>query len=274
MPLKPRFELHLWGPLLRDTLPFAVAIAVNAAYFRIALLFMSVASSDLETGYFAASFRIVEVLIAIPPVVLAAAFPILSRAARDDEDRFAYATGRLFEVALILGGLCVVGVELGAELAVRLLAGDDFEPAVSVLRIQSPTILATFAAVACAYPLLSLRRHRETLITNLFALAVSVVLLLALVSPFGAEGAAVATLSAEVALAISIAILLRRSHAAVRFSPATIIWVLVATGAAIGVGLLSGLPSVPRIALGVVVYGVLMIVSRRIPEELMQAVRR
>ena len=99
-------------------------------------------------------------------------------------------------------------------------------------------------------------------------------LLLALVSPFGAEGAAVATLSAEVALAISIAILLRRSHAAVRFSPRRSSGCSAATGAAIGVGLLSGLPSVPRIALGVVVYGVLMIVSRRIPEELMQAVRR
>jgi O-antigen/teichoic acid export membrane protein len=143
-----------------------------------------------------------------------------------------------------------------------------------VLRIQSPTILATFAAVACAYPLLSLRRHRETLITNLLALAVSVVGLAALVGPFGAQGAAVATLAAEVTLAVSTAILLRRSHTQVRFSFVTIAWVLAAICAAIGAGFATGLPSVPRIIVGVLVYGAVLLVSRRIPPELLQAVRR
>jgi O-antigen/teichoic acid export membrane protein len=264
----------LWRPLLRDTLPYAIAIAINAAYFRIALLVMSVFATGLETGYFAASFRIVEVLIAVPPVVLAAAFPILSRAARDDSDRFSYATGRLLEVALIAGGLCVVAMELGAPLAVRLIAGADYAPAVPVLRIQAPAVLATFATVACAYPLLSLRRHREILLANLLALAASVIALALLVGPYAARGAAVATLAAEVVLLGAVAFFLRRAHAGVPLAGPTLAWVPVATVLGILAGLIPGLPEVVSIGLGVAVYLGILVAAGRIPPELLHAVRR
>jgi O-antigen/teichoic acid export membrane protein len=274
VPLRPRSERAVWGPLLRDTLPFAVAIAINAAYFRIAILFMSVMASALATGYFAASFRIVEVLLAVPPVLLAAAFPILSRAARDDADRFAYVTSRTFEVALLVGGLAVVGLELGAEVAIDLLAGSGYEESVPILRIQAPAVLATFAAVACSYPLLSLRRHREVLIANLLALLVSVVLLLALVDAHEARGAAIATLAAEFTLALATAIQLQRAAPGVRLSLTTVILVPVFALAAIGVAVATGLPGSLQLVVGVVAYLAALLAARQVPRELLQAVRR
>ena len=59
---------------------------------------MSLVSTAVETGYFSASFRIVEVLIAVPAMLVTAAFPILARAARDDAARLRYALQKLFEV--------------------------------------------------------------------------------------------------------------------------------------------------------------------------------
>jgi O-antigen/teichoic acid export membrane protein len=154
VPLRPRLHRAEWGPLLLSALPFALAIAVNIAYFRVGILYMSIAASAEETGYFATSFRILEVVVVVPPVLMAAAFPILSRAARDNADRFAYATARVFAVALLVGGAAVVALELGAQLAIDVLAGAEYGPAVPVLRIQAPAALATFAAIACVYPLL------------------------------------------------------------------------------------------------------------------------
>jgi O-antigen/teichoic acid export membrane protein len=274
VPLRPRAERSVWRPLLRDTLPYAVAIAINIAYFRIALLYMSVVSTPVATGYFATSFRIVEVVIAVPPVLLAAAFPILSRAARDDSERFRYATGRVFEVALITGGLAVVCLELGAQLAVDVLAGSGFEGAVPILRIQAPAVLGTFVAVACAYPLLSLRRHGDVLIANALALAVTVVLLVVLVGSQDARGAAIATLAAEVTLACATALLLHRAHAEVRLSAAAVAWVLGAGGLAIAAARLTGLPDAVQVVLGALVYVGVLLAGRRIPRELAEAVRR
>jgi O-antigen/teichoic acid export membrane protein len=274
VPLRPRTERAIWRPLLKDTLPYAIAIAINAAYFRIALLVMSIAATGLQTGYFAASFRIVEVLIAVPPVILAAAFPILSRAARDDAQRFSYAAGRLLEVALIAGGLCVVATELGAPLAVRLLAGPDYEAAVSVLRIQAPAVLATFATVACAYPLLSLHRHREIMLANLLALAAVIIALALLVGPYAARGAAVATLTAEFVLLLAVAYFLRRARAGVPLAGLTVLWVAIAMVAGILAGLIPGLPELVSIAVGVVAYLAVLLAAGRIPPELLDAVRR
>lgn len=274
VPLRPRAERAVWGPLLRDTLPFAVAIAVNAAYFRVALLFVSVMATALETGYFAASFRIVEVVLAIPPILLGAAFPILSRSARDDADRFAYVTGRTFEVALLGGGLVVVGLELGAEVAIDLLAGPGYEEAVPLLRIQSPALLATFAAVACAYPLLSLRRHRDVLLANLLALAVTVVLLLALVPSQDARGAAIATLVAEVTLAVATAMQLARAAPDVRLLSPTVLLVPLLTLAAIVLASATGLAGAIQVVIGLVLYSAALVATRRIPPELVLAVRR
>ena len=50
---------------------------------------MSYVSTDEETGYFSAAFRIVEVVGVIPWLLVSAGFPILARAARDDDERLA-----------------------------------------------------------------------------------------------------------------------------------------------------------------------------------------
>jgi O-antigen/teichoic acid export membrane protein len=274
VPLRPRADAAVWRPLLRDTLPFAVAIAINSAYFRIAILFMSVAAAERATGEFAASFRIIEVILVVPPILLAAGFPILSRAARDDADRFSYVTSRTFEAALLVGGLAVVSLELGAKVAIDLLAGTGYEAAVPIMRVQAPALLATFAAVACAYPLLSLRRHRDVLVANLSALVVSVVLLFALVPGHAGRGAAIATLAAEVTLAVVVIAFLRRARPEIRLPWLTIAAVPLVATTAIGTAVATGLPDVVQVALGAIVYTLVLLALGRVPRELLEAARR
>jgi O-antigen/teichoic acid export membrane protein len=274
VPLRPRADRKVWVPLLRDALPFALAIAVNIAYFRVGLLFLSIADTPTETGYYATSFRIIEVIVMVPPVLLAAAFPILARAAHLDAERFTYATRRVFEVALTVGGLAVVCLELGAGEAVRLLAGPGYEPAAPILRIMAPTALATFASVACAYPLLSLRRHREVLVASSVGMAVTLAGLFALATTHGAKGAAVATLIAEVAVATTMALLLLRARPSVELPIAALVWVGIAAAPALAVLLIPGLPAVADVVLGAVIYVGVLAVAGRIPRELLDAIRR
>jgi O-antigen/teichoic acid export membrane protein len=272
VPLRPRVDPKLSAPLLRDSLPYALAIAVNITYFRLAMIVTSLVASAVQTGYFATSFRIVEVLIVMPPVILGAAFPILARAARDDAGRFVYATRRIFEVSLVIGALVAVCVELGADLAVNVLAGPGYEAAIPILRIQAPAICATFVAVACAYPLLSLRRHREVLLANAAALVVSVALLAALVPPFAAVGAAVATLGAEATLAVVIAVLLLRSREDVHLPLGLVPWVILASAAAMSAAFLP-VPAIARVVVGAAVFGGVIVATGRFPRELLEALR-
>lgn len=272
MPFRPAFDPREWWALLRETFVYAIAIAVNVAYFRIAIVIMSLLASALEVGYFAASFRILEVLLPIPALVVGAVFPILARAARDDLHRLAYASQRVFEVAVIAGAGLVLALEVGAPLIMEILSGDAGEPAVAVLRIQAPALLATFVAVACGFVLLARRRHRQLLLANLFPFVLSVVLTLLLVPPMGAQGAAIATTVAEWSLAIVSTVLLARAIEGVRLSLRIVGPVLVA-GAVGACSLLIPAPVAIQVAVASGLYLGTLALLRSIPPELADAMR-
>jgi O-antigen/teichoic acid export membrane protein len=170
---QPSFHLGRLWRLLRETIPFAVISAVNVVYFRVSIVLMSIVASALQTGYFATSFRITEVLVGIPGLVIGAAFPILVRAQRDDAERFDYASGRIFELALSAGTWLVMCLEVGAGFAIHVLAANKADPSILVLRIQGAAVVATYVAVACGFPLLTMRRSRAVLCSNLGALGVA-----------------------------------------------------------------------------------------------------
>ena len=202
-PLKPAFDPASWWSLLRDTLPYAIAIAVSALYFRITIVIMSLVSTETATGYFATSYRIIEVLIGIPLLVVAAVFPVLARAARDDAERLRYASQRTLDLMLVLGVWVSIAVAVAAPFIIDVIAGSDFKASGTVLRIQAVTVCCTFVSVTCGFILLSLRRHRAILLGNVVPLAFGVTLTLILAGPHGANGAAIATVAGEAGLAIA-----------------------------------------------------------------------
>jgi O-antigen/teichoic acid export membrane protein len=273
MPLRPSFQPAHWWPLLRGTIAYAAAVALNAAYFRIAIIALSLLATELQTGYFATAFRIIEMLIAVPALLLGAAFPILVRAARDNPARLDSATSRLIEVALILGVWLALGIALAAQPIISLLAGGNSDPSVGLLRIQSFALIATFVSFAAGYALLSLHRHRTILAANAAALASTLVLTVVLVPRYGATGAAIAVLAAEFTLgSITLGALVRVRPAVsetLRRAPA----VLVAGGLAGLVVLLPGVPPLGDAGLAAVAYPALLVVVRRFPPEVGHALR-
>ena len=84
VPLVPAFHVRRWRVLLREVLPFAAATIIAAVYFRASLIVLGLVSTETETGYFGAAFRITEVLLFLPNLMVGAAFPIFASAARDD----------------------------------------------------------------------------------------------------------------------------------------------------------------------------------------------
>ena len=274
MPLRPALHRDVWWPLVRDTLPYTAAVAVNVVYFRVTILIMSLRASDIETGYYATSFRIIEVLIGVPALVIGAAYPILARAARDDDARYGYAMRRILDLAVLFGAWLAMNLVVGAELAVRILAGHKAEPAIGVLRIQGLAMVATALAVGTGYGLLTLRRHAPMLWANGASLVVAVALTLALAPDHGARGGAIATLSAEVVLAtIQLAVLLRVQPAlaaGLRGTPFT----LAVAGAGVLAWWLMGESEVLGIVVANAVFLGGLLLTGRFPPEVRHAMHR
>jgi O-antigen/teichoic acid export membrane protein len=272
--LRPSFVTATWGGLVREALPFAVAIAVASIYFKVAVILVSLLLTAEETGYFGASYRVVEVLVVLPQLAIGAAFPILARAAGSDSERFTYGVRRLFEASLLFGAWVALCLVLGAGLAIDIIAGPDFDPAKTVLRIQGLAMLASFVAVLWSYALLGLRRHGDLLVMTAVPLTITTVLTVLLALEYGANGAAVATVIGEVTMAVVGAILLARAAGFVPVSGASFVRVAVAATAAAAVALIPGIPVVLDLVLATVAYFAVLLALNGIPKELLVELRR
>lgn len=271
-PLLPGFDRVIWGSLLRRTLPYSMAAAVGIVYFRLAILIMSHVASGSQTGYYGASFRIIEVLFVVPQLIVGSTLPIFSRAARDDRGRLDYALGRTFDVCLLLGLAVGLSLVTGATFIIGVVAGTKFAPAAIVLRIQGLALVATFVGAVLGYALLSMGRYREVLLINLAVLTLSGVLTGVFASAYGAVGAASATAGVEVLYTAMLTVAVLRAGARPRVSVAGIPRAVMA--ALLGALALvpAHLPSVVRPVLALSVYGAGLLALGAVPRELLEQI--
>jgi O-antigen/teichoic acid export membrane protein len=269
VPLVPSFRLREWGRLLSASAAFVMATAVGTIYLFTAQILTAAVTDAHDTGLFAASFRVFVVLAAVPGLLITVAFPLLSRAARDDRDRLAYAVQRLVDTTAVLGPAATIVLVVGAPAVLEIVAGPDFVDAAPALRIQGATLLASFLLAPIGFALLSIHAHRGILVANALAFAVTVSAVAGLAAPLGPEGAAIGTVIGEWTLALGYLVALRRA------SPGTVpsFGVPARALAAAAPCLLFALTPIPSGLAAVcaaAVYGVLVLAVRAVPEELLE----
>lgn len=263
--LRPR----RWGPLLRVTVAFSLAAAVGTIYLYAAQIVSNQLLSSHQSDLFALSFRVFIVTVAIPGLLVSAALPILSRAARDDHTRLAYALRRIFETSLIAGVGAALIFIAAAPFIIAVLGGHRYAGAVPVLRIQSLAMIASFLGAGWGFALMSLHYHREMLIVNAASLIVIFVLLFVLAPIDAAQGSAIATVGGESTLAIGLLIALVRRNPAMRPPLPVVGKVLLAGSIAGAIALIPPMPSIVRAIVLATIYGLLILWLRALPEELL-----
>lgn len=272
-PGRPAADLAEWRRLLRDSLPWAAALAVAVLYFRVGVILTSLIASEDETGYYALAFRIVELVSGVPWLLAGSAFPVFSRAAANDQARFRYALGRTYEVSLILGVWVAISIGLGSPFAVEVIGGDDFDPSIDVLSVLGVAMIGTFLLACWGHGLLTLRRHYAVLLANLSAFVLGTTLAIVLISDHGALGAAIATSVTELWLAAVYLVVLIRTRADLRPRLSLAGPVALAALLALAPPLLIGLPSVVSVIVASVVFFGVLMAMRQIPPEILQALR-
>ena len=272
VPLVPAFHRKEWIAILRLAAAYSAATAVGTVYVYAAVIATSLVATEQESGYFGASFRIFLILLAVPSLLIATAFPVLARAARDDRERLSYALQRLFDIAVIVGCWLALVTVLGAPLAIDVLAGDSFEDSIPVLRIYGGALAFACVALTFGFVFVSIHRHAVLLVAAIAALTISVGLTVALVPVMGAEGGAVATLVVEAGIAVMYAWALF-ARGDFKLELGTVARVAVATAAAAALALIPALGPALLVTLGTAVFFGVLWVLGGVPEEIFEALR-
>jgi O-antigen/teichoic acid export membrane protein len=258
--------------IARQAFAVAGATILAAAFYRLSVVMTSVLSTEQETGYFAASQRVIEVLLPFISLVNSATFPVLSRAAHTASARLAGGLQQVFDVNIILGGWTGLVLLLGAEPIILFLGGADFEGAVPALRILAVAIAASFLAAAWGTALIALRAQRALFWATAVGVGVGVSFTLALAPAEGAQGTAVAVLIGECVRALATGVALVRVQAELRPRLTVLPKLLVALGLAGLVGL-TGINAVVVCVLASGIYFGLLALTGALPPELWRAFR-
>ena len=273
VPIRPAFEWPVWRRYMGEALAYGVASAAGLVYFRMAAALMAFLSTELETGYFAVAFRVLETGTIIPWLFVTSVFPILARAASSDHVRLRYAAQKVVEVGVIVGVGMALLLSLGAEPVVAVIAGAELEPAVPALRLQAVVLVPTVFVSTWSLLLLSLDEQRALLAINAAAVVISAAAAFVLIPAEGAIGGSLVVLIAETLVAALSVVVLWRRHPDVAPSFAPLWKVAAATLVALGCGLLVPGGPVVAVALALAAYAGALFALRAVPAELWAALR-
>ncbi len=266
---RPRANRGRLRLLVREALPMATALALNVIYFRTLVIIASLIATAVETGYVATSFRIFEILLGVPTIVMGVALPVLSAAGEQGGGRLQYVIQRMTEVGLAGSVFLAVMIVFLAKPVIVLLGGDQYAGAASVLRIQGFSLIGLFLGQAWQLGLVSLRRQRDVAVANAIALGFVIGLGLALIPWLGADGAGAAAVAAETLLASILFFMLHRRAAAPSLGFA---WkVAIASLLALAPLLIPGLPEVAGAAIGALLFLAAAWVTNLLPPEVLDA---
>jgi O-antigen/teichoic acid export membrane protein len=266
------FDRQIWRELFAETLPYAIALSIAAIYFYVTVIIMSLIATATQTGLFATSFRVTQVALAIPGLLLTAIFPLMTRTRREQKAQ-GDMVGKVFTVGVICGVWMSLAVALSAPFLISVIGGSQARGAVAVLRIQGIVLTVGFLSTSNAFHLVSLRRYRPLLISSASALAFNILLALVLVAALGARGGAIADVVTEVIQATVLTAVVMHAvpdhQIKASFVPPLILAVaLSASVALVPVG------SVAQVIAATIIYFGVLLLTGTIPDEVIAAARR
>ena len=191
--------------MLRRSWPVgASALIVYSYYANLDTILLAGLRSSEEAGLYSAPYRVFLALNVIGTFAAYALLPVMTRLVVAGRVLGARDTLLSWLAPLACYGLIVLGcVELTAEGLLTRLFGSDFASMRSTFVLLCVAIPWYSVAFPAGYLLIARDQGRRFLIGAAVAGGMNLVLDLALIPPFGAEGAAIATMAALVAGSIA-----------------------------------------------------------------------
>lgn len=162
-------------------------------YMRLDVVMLNKMQGAHETGIYGAATRISEAWNFVPMALMAALQPVLLRTKRDNPALFIKRMDVLYVFTAWASIAVAVVMSITSNLVVSLLFGVNFQAAGSVLALHIWAGVAVYLGVASSQYLLAENLQKISMFRTALGLVTNILLNLALIPKYGAQGAAAAT---------------------------------------------------------------------------------
>ena len=252
-----RFEGAEVRRLAKTSLPVGFFTILGIIHFRIDTVLLSIFKPLADVGVYSVAYRFIEQVLYIPSFFVAAVFPIIASYHSTGDALLKLAIDKSFAFLVILGFPVTAALFVLAPDVVNLIAGPEFDEAVTPLRVLvlSSIFFFTNALFSSLLVIYDLERHLAVLAA--VVVAGNIALNLVLIPAYSYTGAAVATVITELCGGVALIVWASRAMGAVvDLSPVPRVAAATAGMVAVLWAALA-LPLLLTIAAGVIVYAVL-----------------
>ena len=174
-------------------------------------------TTDYEVGIYTSATKVNRLVLNLVVSIGTVILPRLSYYfGKKDKDKFYSLAYKAIDLLMLVAIPASIGLSVMAKNVILLLSGKEFLDAVSVMRIINPLIIvvsiSNFIGVQLFMPL---GKEKWTLISDIIGACINIIFNFIFITKFGAAGAAIASLFAELAVT-TIQIILARRYISVK----------------------------------------------------------
>lgn len=195
-------KFSLSFPVLRslwfEALPMGGVLILFSVYNRIDTLILQAIKGSTAVGVYGLAYRIYEVLVLGAFYLMNSLLPILAR--EKDKNKLCWVYQRVFDLLVLAGIFVILATFILAPLAIKLVAWNRFPEffiSISLLRILSLAVLASFLNHLTGYLLIVLGKQRRYFFISVAALIFNFSLNLFLIPSYSYYAAAWTTFLTE-----------------------------------------------------------------------------
>ena len=253
------FDRDIIQEILKRSWPIALGIIFNLIYLKADTIILSLTRSQSEVGIYGASFRILEVLITIPMMILGLLLPQFTKAW--SEKNFSYwktLYQKTYDLINVLVWPLVFGGIIIAKPIITLIAGANFSSSIPILQILLLALVGIFLSTLFGHLIVSMNLQKKAVWSYGIIAFLALLFYLLVIPFFSFWGAALITFAAEVSIAIILYIFVGKEA---QMWPKQI-FALSSLTASLGMFAILSLLSLPwlfEIFLGLLIYPVLLL---------------
>jgi O-antigen/teichoic acid export membrane protein len=188
--VRPRFgfDSAYIRAIALDALPIGIGAGLTVAYDRIDLVLLQVLGSGVSVGYYSFAYRLIIMAVPLSFYLVGSVYPVIaSYYAEGAWEAMRGLYQRCHDILTTAGMCAIIAAMVLAPVAVEIVGGSHFEPAVACVRILSLAVLPIWLLVLAEHTLVAFGRQNVMAWTAAAALVLNLSLNVMLIPLFGKE---------------------------------------------------------------------------------------